>query len=74
MFKKCLVNQVLIHASLCGKSLFVIQRYLQMYYRIRMSINALKSRKRYLWLSGKVRKVTMNKFNKAWKTTFNNLK
>ena len=72
MFKKCLINQVIIHASLCGKNLFVIQRYLQRFYGVKASINTLKNRKRYLWLSGKVKQVTTNTFNNAWKATFNN--
>ena len=72
MFRKCVINQVIIHASLCGKNLNVIQRYLQRFYGIKASINSLKNRKRYLWLSGKVKQVTTNTFNNAWKTTFNN--
>ena len=71
MFKKCIINQVVIHASLCGKNLFVVQRYLRRYYFIRASITALKSRKRYLWLSGKVKQVATDKFNNAWKSTYN---
>ncbi len=72
MFKKCIINQVIIHASLCGKNLFVIQRYLKRFYGITASINSLKNRKRYLWLSGKVHKVTTSIFNEKWSATFNN--
>ena len=72
MFKDGLINQVVIHASLCNKSIFVIQRYLKRFYNIKVSIKALKRRKRYLWLSGKVHKVTTEIFNKKWSATYNN--
>ena len=70
MFRDGLINQVVIHASLCNKNLFVVQRYLKRFYNVKVSINALKRRKRYLWLSGKVHKVTTKIFNKKWSSTF----
>ena len=42
-----------------------------MFYSLRASNSVLKKRKRYLWLSGKVRKVVAKTFNNAWKTTYN---
>tara|TARA_B110000977_G_C11036721_1_gene477331 strand:+ start:1237 stop:1464 length:228 start_codon:yes stop_codon:yes gene_type:complete len=71
MFRKCIIDQVIIEGSLRGKSLEVIQRYLSIFYSLRASNNVLKKRKRYLWLSGKVRKVVAKTFNNAWKTTYN---
>lgn len=71
MFKKCIIDQVIIEGSLRGKSLEVVQRYLSMFYGIKAPNNVLKKRKRYLWLSGKVRQVVTKTFNNAWKSTYN---
>ena len=53
MFRDCLIDNVLMDATSKGYNLRVIQRYLSVYYHITASLDALKKRKRNLWISGK---------------------
>ena len=70
MFKKCLIEQVIIDGSLRGKSLDVIKRHLKKCYHIDVSIDVLKRRKRSLWASGKIKKITLNMYNRLWLNSF----
>tara|TARA_R100000030_G_scaffold95020_2_gene82222 strand:- start:770 stop:994 length:225 start_codon:yes stop_codon:yes gene_type:complete len=70
MFKKCLIDQVIIDGSLRGKSLEVVKKYLKRCYHIEASLDALKKRKRRLWASGKIKKVALDFYNKLWLTSF----
>lgn len=60
MFRNCLIDNVIMHATSKGCSLGVIQRYLSVYYHITASLDVLKKRKRNLWISGKF-KFKLNK-------------
>lgn len=54
MFLKCIINQTIIEGSRRLKSIETIQRYLGIYYGIRVGFNALRIRKGYLFISGKL--------------------